>query len=120
MFCPIHYLLIKRKKSKIRRLGQEFDQDQEMYPKRTTTKLKVRLGSNGLALPLACTTSTLMRLMFVMKLFILALALNLPFFIRLTASFTGLLSGAMSRGLCDSFIKSISTCSQSWAHFFQN
>lgn len=60
------------------------------------------------ALPLTWSTSTGMRFMFVMKLFILALALNLPFFMRLTASLTGQLSGAMRRGCFDSLMMSIS------------
>ena len=52
-----------------------------------------------LALPLVWTTSICTLLMFVMKLVILALALNFPFLIRLTASLTGVLSGAMRSGL---------------------
>ena len=52
-----------------------------------------------LALPLAWMTSILTLLRLVMKLVILALALNFPFLMRLTASFTGVLSGAMSSGL---------------------
>ena len=54
------------------------------------------------ALPLAWMTSTGTLLMVVMNAFILALALNFPFLMRLTASLTGLLSGAISSGLVDS------------------
>ncbi len=60
------------------------------------------------ALPLTCRTSTGILLIFVMKLFILALALNFPFLMRLTASLTGLLSGAMRSGCFDSLMRSIS------------
>jgi hypothetical protein len=63
-----------------------------------------------LALPLTWSTSTGILLMLVMKLFMRALALNLPFLMRLTASFTGLLSGAMSSGCFDSLMMSISAC----------
>ena len=63
-----------------------------------------------LALPLAWMTSICILLTFVMKLVILALALNFPFLIRFTASFTGVLSGATRRGLRDSLIMSISAC----------
>ena len=63
-----------------------------------------------LALPLAWMTSICILLTFVMKLVFLALALNFPFLIRFTASFTGVLSGATRRGLRDSLIMSISAC----------
>ena len=61
-----------------------------------------------LALPLTWMTSTGTLLMLVMKLFMRALALNFPFLIRLTASLTGLLSGAIKSGCFDSLMMSIS------------
>ena len=58
------------------------------------------------ALPLAWITATGTLLMFMIKAYILALALNLPFLIKLTVSLTGLLSGAFSSGFVDSLMRS--------------